>query len=73
MKPLMGVLLLAAAGVEGAQEENPLQRRTVHLTGVSDDADHGGDRDGTGGGYGQPAERFDSHRREKLAAGGGAT
>ena len=28
MKPLMGVLLLAAAGVVGAQEENPLQERT---------------------------------------------
>ena len=28
MKPLMGVLLLAAAGVVGAQEENPLQGRT---------------------------------------------
>jgi hypothetical protein len=28
MKPLMGVLLLAAAGVVGAQEENPLEGRT---------------------------------------------
>jgi hypothetical protein len=28
MKPLMGVLLLAAAGVVGAQEENPRQGRT---------------------------------------------
>jgi hypothetical protein len=47
-------------------------RRRI-LAGVSDDADYGRDRDGDDGGYGQSAERFDSHRCEELTAGGGAT